>query len=59
MFCPPKKETESQGMGREKRAAPVDRNKFVYTILVERLGGILRRRWENILLLYQKLQSDI
>ena len=59
MFCPPSKETESQGMGWEKRAAPIGRNKFVYRILVEKLGGISRHSWENILLLHQKLQSDI
>jgi hypothetical protein len=34
-------------MGWEKCAAPVDRNKFVYRILVEKLGGIPRRSWED------------
>lgn len=38
MFYPPSKETESQGMGWKKRAAPVDGDKFVYRILVEKLG---------------------
>jgi hypothetical protein len=41
-------------MGWEKHAAPVERNKFVYRILVEKLGGIPRRSWENKLLLHQK-----
>ena len=47
MFCPPSKATESHWLGWEKRAAPVDRNKFVCRILVEKLGGLARRSWED------------
>jgi hypothetical protein len=41
-------------MGWEKRATPMERNTFVYRILVEKLGGIPQRSWENILLLHQE-----
>lgn len=47
MFSPPSKATESHWLGWEKRAAPVDRNKLLYRVLVEKLGGILRRSWED------------
>lgn len=47
MFFPPSKATESHWLGWEKRAAPVDRNKFAYIVLVDKLGGILRRSWED------------